>query len=122
MIAGNGGAALAAVRAIRSVDRVSHIRVISAEDCYAYSPVSLTYYLSGRISRSQLFLTNADFYQGLGVELIRGEKVTEILPGVRVLKVKAAGSSFTTGSSLPPGLRPRSRRNMPMKGQWRLGL
>ena len=81
MIVGNGGAALSAVRAIRSVDRSCALTLISGENHYAYSPVALTYYLAGRIRRDQLFLTDEAFYRDRGIELIFDKKVSEIMPG-----------------------------------------
>ena len=62
MIIGNSGAALAAIRAIREVDDLSPITVISDQKYTSYSPVLLTYYLSGRISWEDLFIVGSDFY------------------------------------------------------------
>ncbi len=62
VIIGNSGAALAAIRAIREVDDLSSITVISDQKYTSYSPVLLTYYLSGRISWEDLFIAGGDFY------------------------------------------------------------
>ena len=73
LIIGNGAAALSAVKAIREVDSASRITLVSAENHYAYSPVLLTYYVSQKIKRSALFLTDQRCYQQYGVELILGK-------------------------------------------------
>ena len=70
LIIGNSAAALNAVKAIREIDPVSHITLVSAENHYAYSPVLLTYYVAKKIKRSALFLADEHFYQQNGVELI----------------------------------------------------
>jgi nitrite reductase (NADH) large subunit len=81
VIIGNGGAGLSAIRAIRSVDQSSFITLISSEDCYAYSPVATTYYIAGKITREQLFLTDESFYKKHNVQILLKKKVLEIVPG-----------------------------------------
>lgn len=63
VIIGNGAASISAIKAIRQVDRSCSITVISAENCNAYSPVLLTYYLKGQISREHLFIVDSSFYR-----------------------------------------------------------
>lgn len=63
VIIGNGVASISAIKAIRQVDRSCSITVISAENCNAYSPVLLTYYLKGQISREHLFIVDSSFYR-----------------------------------------------------------
>lgn len=78
VIVGNSAAALSAINAIRKNGLKSSITLISAEDCWAYSPVLLTYYMAGRISRRQVFLTDAAYYERNGVRLKLGDRVTAI--------------------------------------------
>ncbi len=81
VIIGNGGAGLSAIRAIRSVDQASSISLLSSEDCFAYSPVATTYYIAGKITRDQLFLTDESFYRKHNVRILLKKKVLEIVPG-----------------------------------------
>lgn len=80
VIIGNGGAGLSALKAIRSINRSEPVTLVSTEDCLAYSPVALTYYLAGRINRDQLFITNDAFYRKYRVKTLLGRKAIEIYP------------------------------------------
>ncbi len=74
VIIGNGAAAISAIKAIREVDRSCQIVLISAEDCRAYSPALLKYYIGGRIGRESVFLVSPDFYQKHNVETVPGNE------------------------------------------------
>ncbi|MCL5069385.1 MAG: FAD-dependent oxidoreductase [Actinobacteria bacterium] len=63
VIIGNSGAAISAVRAIRSINTKDKITIISKENYPAYSPVSITYYLNDSISYEQLFFCDEKFYK-----------------------------------------------------------
>lgn len=78
VIIGNSAAALSASAAIRENDPDTSITLISAEACWAYSPVLLTYYMAGRISRDQVFLTDAAYYEKNDVSLKLGDRATAI--------------------------------------------
>ena len=78
VIIGNSAAALNAVKAIRRYDTSCPVTVISAENCLAYSPVLLPYYLSGKINRDGLFIAGRDFYKRNAVELILGKEVIHV--------------------------------------------
>ncbi len=78
VITGNGGAALSALRAIRSTSKAHRITLISAEDCPAYSPVLTTYYLAGSIPYRRLFLCQRDFYRRHGVRAILGDRAVAV--------------------------------------------
>ncbi|MDP6347276.1 MAG: FAD-dependent oxidoreductase [Dehalococcoidia bacterium] len=110
VITGNGGAALNALRAIRSVSRSHHITLISGEDCPAYSPVLTTHYLCGTISYRKMFICNRDFYRSHGVKTILGDGAVAVEPD-RQRVVLAGGQAVpydellvATGSSVtvPP--------------------
>jgi nitrite reductase (NADH) large subunit len=72
VILGHSAAALAAVEAIRTNDKNGAITIVAAEFGMAYSPVLLTYYISKRLKREGLFLTNRDFYQKNKINLLQG--------------------------------------------------
>jgi len=72
VILGHSAAALSAVEAIRSNDTNGEITIVAAEKGLAYSPVLLTYYLSGRLGKKGLLLTNKDFYQKNKINLLEG--------------------------------------------------
>ena len=80
VIIGNGGAAVSALRAIRSVDKSSAITLIASENLFAYSPVALTYYIAKELKREQLFLTNRAFYENYNAQILLGMKALEIRP------------------------------------------
>lgn len=88
VIIGNSAAALAAIRAIREVDSFCPITVISAEDCVAYSPVLLTYYLGGRIPRENLFIVDDGFYKRNGVSAVLGSRVVALDLSEQVVRLE----------------------------------
>jgi len=75
VIIGNSAAGLSAIKAIREVERLCPITLISAENCQAYSPVLLTYYLSDRMVRDDLFIVDDDFYKRNQIKTMFGSKV-----------------------------------------------
>jgi len=89
VIIGNSAAALSAIGAIRRNDGTAPVTVIAAETCFAYSPVLLTYYMAGRISRQQVFLTDDDYYRSLDVCLKRGDPVSAIDVNRRMLTLRS---------------------------------
>jgi nitrite reductase (NADH) large subunit len=78
VIIGHSAAALSAVRAIRENDTTGLITIIAAEKQMAYSPVLLTYYISHKIGRRDLFLTDEAFYKKNNINLIQGKRAEEI--------------------------------------------
>jgi len=74
VIIGNSAAGLSAIKAIREIDNVCPITLISSENCNAYSPVSLTHYLKGEMPRESLFIVHKDFYQMNNVEMEFGSR------------------------------------------------
>ncbi|MFC2014296.1 NAD(P)/FAD-dependent oxidoreductase [Chloroflexota bacterium] len=85
VIIGNSAAGLSAIKAIREIDRLCPITLISAESCNAYSPVLLTYYLKQRLSREDLFIVDSDFYKVNGIKTIFGSKATRVDPSRQVV-------------------------------------
>lgn len=78
VIIGNSAAGLSAIKALRKMDHSCPIVLISAEKCNAYSPVLTTYYISGQIKRSDMFLVNDDFYKVSNVQTLFGRMVVDI--------------------------------------------
>jgi nitrite reductase (NADH) large subunit len=88
LIIGHSTAALAAVRAIRNNDTTGSITIIAAEKSMAYSPVLLTYYISKKIGRADLFLTDYEFYKKNNISLLQGKRAEEIDPGNQTIVLK----------------------------------
>lgn len=78
VIIGNSAGGLNAIKAIREVDPSCPIILISAEKCNAYSPVLLTYYIRGIVSRDNLFLVSNDFYRIHGVKTLLGSRAVGV--------------------------------------------
>ncbi|MHB1159603.1 MAG: NAD(P)/FAD-dependent oxidoreductase [Chloroflexota bacterium] len=70
VIAGNGAAGIAAVEAIRSVDRESPVRVVSAEPGPAYSRVLLHHMVAGEIEEGDMVIRDLSFYHRMGLSLV----------------------------------------------------
>lgn len=83
VIIGNSAAALSAIQAIRAKESDSHITLISAECEFAYPPVLLTYYISKKIKREDLFLVDHNFYRNHKVELLLGIRATKVDPSTQ---------------------------------------
>lgn len=80
VIIGNSAAGLSAISAIRHIDSSCPITVISAENCMAYSPVLLTYYIAQKIGRDNLFIADDRFYRERNVKTIFGKRAVGIDP------------------------------------------
>jgi len=80
VIIGNSAAGLSAISAIRSIDSSCPISVVSAENCMAYSPVLLTYYIAQKIGRDDLFIADDRFYRERNVKTIFGSRAVGIDP------------------------------------------
>ncbi|MCF8067363.1 MAG: FAD-dependent oxidoreductase [Desulfobacterales bacterium] len=78
VIIGHSAASLTAAQAIRSNDASGDITIIAAEDNLAYSPVLLTYYISGKIGRNDLFLTDTAFYRKNNIKLLQGKRAEKL--------------------------------------------
>lgn len=87
IIAGNGPAAISAVEAIREIDRVSSITLLSREKERAYSPCHLYHYISGDISRDKLYIKEDDFYEKNNVNILFGISLEKVIPDKRSVKL-----------------------------------
>lgn len=110
VVIGNSHAAIAAVEAIRGVDRTDEIILISRERCFAYSPALTTYYLAGRLPYEGMFFCPEGFYDTHRVETRLGTAVSTVNAASRTIGL-ADGTTVSyddlliaTGSvsSVPP--------------------
>jgi phenylglyoxylate dehydrogenase epsilon subunit len=80
LIIGAGKAALSAAEEIRRVAPDDELRLVSMEDCAPYSPASLVYLLSGRITEDGLWIKDGDYFRNLRGTLVTGKEVVGVLP------------------------------------------
>jgi nitrite reductase (NADH) large subunit len=83
VILGNGGAAISAVKALRSIDFDDEVTIISREGGPAYSPVLTTDYLAGSIDYQATFICDDSFYQQNKVSTLFGKNVIKIDTGIK---------------------------------------
>ncbi len=110
VILGNGYAALAALKSIRSVDSSSSIVIVSAEKELSYAPRAIHNYITGEKPRAFLYLKTADFYHDQRVETHFGDKAISIDPRNRKVNLESGKALeydhllIATGSnvSIPP--------------------
>ena len=105
LIIGNSAAGIAAAEAIRLYDHSSPITILSEESTWAYSRVVLSWIIKDDISDRALFFRGPEFYEQLGVTLIRGERIVQVSPADYVVRA-ASGRAYpyrrllvATGSS-----------------------
>jgi len=89
VIVGNSAAGLNAIKAIRESNRPGDIVLVSAENCNAYSPVTITHYLSGEIPREQMFIVDSHFYKDNNVETIFGDKAIGLEPSQQIVHLES---------------------------------
>jgi NAD(P)H-nitrite reductase large subunit len=77
LIIGNSAGGLGAAEAIRKVDSVGSVAIVTEEECHVYSRAMIPFYLSGKISFTNLFVRPPDFYQKKNISLVLG-RVTEL--------------------------------------------
>jgi NAD(P)H-nitrite reductase large subunit len=78
LIIGNSVAAVNCIEAIRGVDTVNDITVVSGEESFNYSRPLLSYYLGGRIPDEMLPFVAGDFYEKHRVNLILGKRAVDL--------------------------------------------
>lgn len=78
LILGNGGAAISAVRAVRSIRSDDEITIISKESSLAYSPALTIYYLGGSIGYRDMFICDESFYREKRVNTLLGRKIVKV--------------------------------------------
>ena len=80
IIIGNSAAGIAAVEAIRKIDRDAKVTVISDEAYPAYCRCLISYYLAGDVKEDSIIYRPESFYKENNVELLLNKKVSRIDP------------------------------------------
>lgn len=93
LLIGNSAAAISAAEAIRSKDKQGTMAVVSAEDSLPYSPALTTYYISGTISKKNIYYRKEDFYKNLKIDSFLGNPVTEINRSKKIVTLGARHAS-----------------------------
>ncbi|MFA5363211.1 MAG: FAD-dependent oxidoreductase [Candidatus Omnitrophota bacterium] len=78
VIVGNSTAGVAAIEAIRSIDRAGVITVVSDEPYLNYSRPLISYFLAGKVSKDKLSFRGKDFYESNEIRLILDTKAVRI--------------------------------------------
>jgi nitrite reductase (NADH) large subunit len=78
LIIGNSAAGLAAVEAIRKIDKRSEITVVSDEDYPSYCRCLISYYLAGDVKEKNIIYRPDDFYKTNSIRLLVNKKVTKV--------------------------------------------
>jgi nitrite reductase (NADH) large subunit len=80
IIIGNSAGGIAAVEAIRRIDKSSKITVISDEDYSSYCRCLISYYLAGEVKEDKILLRPKEFYSENNIELLLNKKVSRVDP------------------------------------------
>lgn len=88
VIIGNSAAAVGAIEAIRKVDPLLPITVISEEPYPVYSRPLISYLLSGEIKDNQIFYRPKDFYEKYHIKNLFGKRVTKVTFQEREVELK----------------------------------
>ncbi len=84
-VVGGSAAAISAVEAIRSVDKLSPIDLFSDEKTPLFSRVLLPYYVAEELSKPLLNFRSADFFEENNITAHMGTRVQEIFPDSKTL-------------------------------------
>ncbi|HUT73199.1 MAG TPA: FAD-dependent oxidoreductase [Desulfatiglandales bacterium] len=80
IIIGCGTAGLSALKQLRKVNTEDHVTLVTMESHRPYSPTSLPYIISGKISKPDIPMVMDDFFEQMNAEWGRGKRVTSIDP------------------------------------------
>ncbi|AFQ43756.1 NAD(P)/FAD-dependent oxidoreductase [Desulfosporosinus meridiei] len=86
IVVGNSAAGLFAAEEIRKHDSQSELIVLTAEQEPSYSRCLTTYFLTGDIPVSQLYLRTPDFAERLNLTILYGVKVSGIDPQQQIVR------------------------------------
>jgi len=78
LIIGNSAGGVGAAEAIREVDKVGTIAIVSDEPYPAYSRPLISEYLVNRCPLERMLFRPPDFYEKNNIQVILGQKVTEL--------------------------------------------
>ena len=88
VIIGNGIAGNAVAFDLRKINSTNKVTIISAEDCQAYDPGALPYYVSSDVPRKEVFMKTLEDYQRENIELLLGKKVVAIHPDHKTISLE----------------------------------
>jgi len=88
LIIGNSAGGIGAAEAIRQVDKVGAVTIISDESYPAYSRPLISEYLAERRPLGKMLFRLPDFYEENNVQAILGQKVTGLNIGKRNIKLE----------------------------------
>ncbi len=85
VIIGNSAAGVFAAEAITDRDKDCAITIISDEDSPCYSRCLLPYYISGELSKEELFIRDSEWYKERGIRALFGKKAVKIAEQEKVV-------------------------------------
>lgn len=85
IIAGNGIAGNEAAFQLKRYRPDLHVTIISKESFPEYDPCSLTYFVSGELSRKAVFRRTLNNYEDAGIELILNDAIISVDPEQKVV-------------------------------------
>ena len=80
VIIGNSAAGIMAAQAIRSIDSLSEIKVLSDEPYEVYARCLISHYLKGNLRDEQLAMYPPEFYQANRINFLPGKRVVAVHP------------------------------------------
>jgi NAD(P)H-nitrite reductase large subunit len=83
LIAGNSAAGVSCAQTIRRLKPDAAVTIVGEEDAPFYSRCLLSYHLAGELERKRLFLHRRDWYTSNRIELLTGERVSQVKPLAR---------------------------------------
>ncbi len=87
VIVGASAAGLAALEAIRSVDRECEITVLSKEKAPLYSRVGLTHFLDGTVKVAGMNTHGPEYFARLDARLLAGVAAVQVAPKARTVRL-----------------------------------
>jgi len=87
VIIGASAAGLAALEAIRSVDRACQVTVLSKEKAPLYSRVGLTHFLDGTVRAAGMSTHGSEYFERLNATLLAGVAAIHVDPKARSVKL-----------------------------------
>ncbi len=91
LIIGNSAGAVGCIEGLRSIDKSGTVALVAEEDSHVYSRALIPYYLSGRITREQMYYRPFDFYDRARVSVIKGHRAVKIDSAERVVELDNGG-------------------------------
>ena len=89
LIIGNSAGGIGAAEAIRDVDRVGTLAIVSDEPYPAYSRPLISEYLAHPYPVEKMLYRKPDFYDKNSIQTLLGEKVTKVNPGEHTVTLES---------------------------------